>query len=71
MHYNKIKSREMACLLFNKLTGIANPMTPTKTAITLHALLSGPDRLHTNKAVDNLRSCHDDRRYTRDCARDR
>ena len=24
---------------------------------------------HTNKAVDNLRSCHNDRRYTRDCTR--
>ena len=26
-------------------------MTPTETAITLHTLLSGPDRFHTNKAV--------------------
>lgn len=68
MHWNKMKSRYWHAIFF-KLTGNANPMIPTKTAITLHALLSWTDRLHTNKTVDNLRSCHNDRRYTRDCTR--
>ena len=43
------------------------PVTLKIAAITLHALLCGADRLHTNKANDNLRSSHD-RRHTRDYA---
>ena len=33
----------------------------------LHVPTAGPDRLYTNKAVDNLRSCHDDPRCSREC----
>ena len=40
MHWNKMKSRYWHAIFF-KLTGIANPMTPTKTAITLHACCLG------------------------------
>ena len=34
---------------------------------TTNLLTAGPDRLHTNKADDNLRSYHDDPRCSCDC----